>query len=204
MRNTLILLSSLLIVGCGGGDSGTTVTAEETGTETSADTGSSTTEDTGASTTEDTGSSTTEDTGTASETGGDTGTAGETGADTGSTMDAPAGDTAGAATFTQVYMILSSKCGGCHTTGTSGNLDMKNKATAYGELVGKKAEGGACSAGGMTRVIAGNAANSLLIHKLTMMDSMVCGDRMPQGRAPLSMTELNTIRSWINAGALNN
>jgi hypothetical protein len=198
MRTSIfLLLSSLMVVGCGGSEDGGTVTEEDTG---SATTETSATDDTGTAVT-DTGTAT-DDTGTTTEeTGADTMMAGDT-LMAGDTM--MGGDTMMAgATFTQVYAIISAKCSPCHTTSTSGGLDMKNKMTAYGELVGKKAEG-TCAAGGMTRVVAGSADTSLLIHKLTKTSAEVCGDRMPEAPRPvLPASEITTIRSWINAGAKN-
>jgi hypothetical protein len=47
----------------------------------------------------------------------------------------------------------------------------------------------------------GDAANSYLIMKLEGTGS---GARMPLGSGPLSATDLNNIRDWINAGAANN
>ncbi len=47
----------------------------------------------------------------------------------------------------------------------------------------------------------GDAANSYLIMKLEGSGS---GARMPLDRAPLSATDLNNIKDWINAGAANN
>lgn len=197
MRNSIfasVLFTSFLFA-CGGEDGTTPVTTDDTGTA-AADTGTSSTDDTGTSTTD---TATADDTGmTTMETGGDTMMATDTPA-ADAKMDTPAMG----ATFTQVYAIIKAKCGTCHTGGSpSGSLGMATQADAYKNLVGvKAAAGGACS-GGMTRVVKGNAANSLLVDKVE--PSPTCGSRMPRGGAPfLSDTEIATIRNWINAGANN-
>jgi hypothetical protein len=192
LLSALALVASLSLVGCGSDDGGSTTTTDE-------DTGSSTDEtsttDTGASS--DTGSS--DDTATADDTGGGA----DTGAtDTGSGGDAGADTAPAAPTFTQIYnSIIEGRCRGCHSGGSpDGNLNMGTKANAYTNLVGKAAAGGACSGKG-TRVVAGNAAMSILYTKVT---TPTCGSRMPQGSGPLSADQQNRIRDWINAGALNN
>lgn len=129
--------------------------------------------------------------------------AGHTPADSGTgAQDASAPEDAGpsATTFTRVYEILSANCSPCHTSDSSGGLDMSSKATAYGELVGKAAEGPSCSGQG-TRVVAGDADGSLLIRKLR--PSPPCGSRMPRLRTPLSTTLIDEIADWIEAGAKN-
>ncbi len=53
-----------------------------------------------------------------------------------------------------------------------------------------------------TRVIPGDADNSLLIMKLE--GTAPFGSRMPLGGAPLSNGQIQSIRAWVNAGALDN
>jgi hypothetical protein len=79
-----------------------------------------------------------------------------------------------------------------------GSLDMSNRMKAYMNLVSRVA---VCGTGNV-RVIPGNAADSLLWRKLAGVN--LCMDRMPQGRAPLTTTQIDMIRDWINAGAPNN
>jgi hypothetical protein len=105
------------------------------------------------------------------------------------------------ATFTEVYSIISMRCGGgdfgCHAMGTSGGLNMQSQTLAYMNLVGVASE----QCNGETRVVAGDAEASLIIKAL---EGTACVDQMPYGRDPLSADELGTIRSWIAAGALDN
>ncbi len=114
----------------------------------------------------------------------------------------------GGATFTAVYAVLMASCLPCHAPGgngaTGGMLDMSSQASAYTNLVGKSAAGAACAANGGTRVVAGNAMMSLLYNKVSVATPR-CGARMPRApAAPLPMGDIALIRSWINAGALNN
>ncbi len=52
------------------------------------------------------------------------------------------------------------------------------------------------------RVIPGDADNSLLVRKLE--GTAPFGSRMPLGRAPLGSSDIQLIRDWIDAGALDN
>jgi hypothetical protein len=124
-------------------------------------------------------------------------------------VDSGAPETAAAAsTFTQVYGdIISPICVQCHNPQgigvTMGKLDMSTKAAAFNDLVGVSAMGIAC--GGMgTRVVAGNAGNSIMFKKVDPGQPAPCGAKMPLGLAPLSAAQTNEIESWINAGAMNN
>ena len=58
----------------------------------------------------------------------------------------------------------------------------------------------------MNRVTPGEPDNSYLVHKIegTHVSVGGSGERMPRGRTPLTQTQINTIRAWITAGALNN
>jgi hypothetical protein len=53
------------------------------------------------------------------------------------------------------------------------------------------------------RVLPGDAANSYLYQKVAGAAS-ISGGRMPLGREPLSASDIELIRQWINAGAPNN
>jgi len=58
----------------------------------------------------------------------------------------------------------------------------------------------------LLRVKAGDPDSSYLVHKIQGTQGTVggSGGRMPLGRSPLSQDNINTIRDWISAGALNN
>jgi hypothetical protein len=57
--------------------------------------------------------------------------------------------------------------------------------------------------GALNRVTPGDADNSYLYLKITGAAG-ITGSRMPLGRAPLSQTQLDLVRDWIEAGAENN
>lgn len=131
--------------------------------------------------------------------------AGGTTGDGGGTSD---GSTA-AATWTQVWGILDGKgCNmpTCHGAATQGNLDLSAKQTAYDALVGVEASGLMCSDSGLTLVQANNPGQSLLVLKVEEKAGMgdTCGVGMPNTGQALGNDEIDTIRSWIAAGAPNN
>jgi uncharacterized membrane protein len=92
-------------------------------------------------------------------------------------IDKPA-DTA---TYAQVETILKANCLPCHS---SGSRKSGLSVDSY--------------EGVMAKVVAGNSGNSALYKS-------VAGPRanMPQGRAPLSKADTDTIAAWIDAGAKN-
>jgi hypothetical protein len=99
-------------------------------------------------------------------------------------------------------IIKVNTCTAHHSGATpSGNLNMATEAMAYTNLVGVKAAGPACAASGETRVVAGNAANSLLYQKVSMA-TPPCGGRMPLNGTPLSGVDQQAIADWIDQGAI--
>jgi hypothetical protein len=54
---------------------------------------------------------------------------------------------------------------------------------------------------GVYRVIPGNSTQSWLMYRLT---TNLLDERMPKGAEPLSQGTLDTIRNWIDQGALDN
>jgi hypothetical protein len=120
--------------------------------------------------------------------------------DTGSVGDAaPA-----SATFTEVYAaILQPTCSECHRPGGIGSFqDFSSQPVAYTALVGMKASGPSCGSSGETRVVAGNASQSLLFQKVSEANPP-CGAQMPLGGPSLSSAQVTLVEDWINAGALN-
>jgi hypothetical protein len=125
------------------------------------------------------------------------------------TSGTPATSNAGGApTFTNVYRdILGPICTACHTPGGEAPfLDMSTQTAAYTNLVGVKADGTSCAGSGLTRVVPGDAAESLLYEKVSEA-TPPCGSQMPlgcSGQSCLSSTHQTEIEDWINGGALNN
>jgi hypothetical protein len=128
------------------------------------------------------------------------GSGGMAGGGAGTSGSGGMGGSGAGATFTAVYAIISAKCGGgqygCHVTGNSGSLQMPDKNTAHMNLVGKASN----ECDGETRGVANNPGSSLLVKAV---EGTACIDRMPDGRDPLSASEISTIKAWIMAGAMN-
>lgn len=113
--------------------------------------------------------------------------------------DAAVGDASVAPTFSNVYdRIVARECNSCHTTSHSTGLDMSTKALAYQNLVGKaSASPGNCA--GRTRVVPGDAAQSLFFTKID--HSAGCGNPMPLGKSKLDGREAKLVEAWVEAGA---
>lgn len=146
---------------------------------------------------------------------------GADGAPSGAAGASGSGGAAGASdapTFTRVWneVLVYKGCTGefCHGAGT-GSLSLDNQHEAYLNLVGVAATGPACGASGQLRVSPGQPAASLLLDKLSHA-APSCGDPMPIGvrfepdclsPSPAVCTtaaEIELVRAWIAAGALEN
>jgi hypothetical protein len=92
----------------------------------------------------------------------------------------------------------------CHVGATfaGGQLSMKDQKTAFTNLVGVNST--ACS--GEKRVVAGDASKSELAHVLqhTTIGSCTRTPMMPEGKPMLPQASIDSVVSWIQAGALNN
>jgi hypothetical protein len=158
----------------------------------------------------------------------------------------------GGATFTEVFAIISDKstatspgCATCHDgvntdggagTGLPHGMNFTTKAAAYAALVGVNSircpggadAGGDASTAALKRVLAGNAAQSVLWQKVNQgvnptqpacdnvpmplnVPKAIDGGATDGGDAGFALTtymvtagQLATIQSWINAGALDN
>jgi len=120
-------------------------------------------------------------------------------------------------TFQSLYNdIFNMKCRSCHSSEDggvrSGGLSLWPKGDAYMQLVNIHAAGPACgdagTDGGYTRVIPSKPNESLLVLKVE--PSPPCGLRMPRtpltadaSVPPLSTTEIERLRRWIQQGAKN-
>jgi hypothetical protein len=132
--------------------------------------------------------------------------------------DGAAGTSAGGApSFTRVWneVLVAKGCAGefCHG-GAQGGLSFDNQMDAYMNLVGMQAAGPRCGGSGMTRVQPNAPDSSLLL--LKMSNAMApCGDTMPPGvkfepnclsmdpSVCTTQAELQLVRDWIAAGAMN-
>jgi hypothetical protein len=102
-----------------------------------------------------------------------------------------------AATFTP-----SCTGGGCHSKvgikAPAEGLDLSSTTLSFQSLVGKSSS----TCGGKTRVVPADVPNSYLMNKLTGI-GMCSGSKMPKGPG-LTAAEIDSVRSWICNGALNN
>lgn len=93
--------------------------------------------------------------------------------------------------------IFTPRCVGCHGDVSNGGLDLR-ASVAFANLVNTRS-----SQSSLLRVAPGDLESSYLVHKLDGR-SGILGNRMPQGGPFLSTAELDAIKDWITAGALNN
>ena len=114
-----------------------------------------------------------------------------------------------AATFTAVLAIFAdskNNCGLCHAMQTIGGglvFNPTDRAGTYQALVGPTSQGTLGSqCAGKTYVVPGMPDSSLLYDKLSKATPS-CGARMPASGAVLSDMEIETVRAWIAAGAMN-
>ena len=142
----------------------------------------------------------------------------------------PDGGTGGPLSFqTDVFPILQGTCMGCQSfqactachapsSGTLGGLDLTGDAmTVYGRLFnmpppGTMNEGDLCVPptitlpAGVEMVVPSDSGKSLLYNKLAAAESggptVLCGAPMPLGLAPLAASEVTTIKTWIDDGAM--
>jgi len=92
---------------------------------------------------------------------------------------------------------------GCHDSNSftdSGNLLLE--ASAFpGNLIDRTPTNPSAVAAGWKRIIAGDPANSYILHKLNGdFPDKTFGDRMPRNRPKLDQTLINVITAWIQAG----
>ena len=106
------------------------------------------------------------------------------------------GNQSGPISFSQdVAPIFQATCAGsgCHINNTKNGVNLSSHAQVTASRGDKYAT---------FIVVAGNATASPLIDKLGSNPQF--GDRMPDGKSALSSSQISTIRTWINDGALNN
>ena len=142
-------------------------------------------------------------------TGDDDDSTGDDDDSTGDDDDSAAGDdddSVGPApwTFAEVYAITSARCG-CHNSsnGSGGQSLGTTAQQTYDAWVSVPAVNGTAAVSGINRIEPGDSANSFVMKKLDGTQGVLEGSRMPLG-PPLDQETLDGIRSWIDAGALNN
>ena len=91
----------------------------------------------------------------------------------------------------EVRPILSENCFACHGPDEQGRQRGLRLDVPDGALGDRAQFGGPV-------IVAGNAEESLLFHRITAENA---GDRMPRGADPLTDAEVETLRLWIDQGA---
>ena len=94
--------------------------------------------------------------------------------------------------------VFTPVCSGCHTGGGASLpsvMNLSNADASYNSLVGVFSIGEP----NLLRVDAGNAAASLLVHKIE--GTQTVGSRMPLRGAKLEPEIIDALVQWINAGA---
>jgi mono/diheme cytochrome c family protein len=120
----------------------------------------------------------------------------DTDTDTGATVEGPP--------LSQVYddVLVSCAFAGCHGLGSasgSNGLEFSDASSAHAALVGVASAG----APSETFVIAGNPDGSYLVKKLENA-SGITGGPMPPPAGGLDPAQIQLVRDWIAAGALDN
>jgi hypothetical protein len=115
------------------------------------------------------------------------------------TFSIPVSVQSGISFSSQIQPIFDNHSYGC-TSCHGGNAGLfLTRGQSYANLVNVQAQAGSCV--GRKRVQPGDASSSVLFLRVS---GFSCGDRMPQGANPISPTDVNLIRDWINQGARNN
>ncbi len=95
-------------------------------------------------------------------------------------------------------------CSGCH----AGSSPEEGMSLGEGQTFSQVVNVAARQLPSMNRVTPNQPDNSYLVHKVqgTHLDVDVggSGSRMPLGRSPLSQSDIDLIRAWIQAGAQPN
>jgi hypothetical protein len=107
------------------------------------------------------------------------------------------------ATFAWIQQnVFTSHCAilGCHATpNPAENLDL-SQGQAYGQLVNSVSS----QVPGLMRILPNNSSDSYLVIKLEGRDERMQGSTMPPGGPNLNQTTIDSIKAWIDRGALEN
>lgn len=121
-------------------------------------------------------------------------------ATTSAAVDVTVDNTAPAVTLAQLQSsIFTPSCAGCHTgNGASlpGSMNLSSASASFAALVNVAS----VESPSLKRVTPNDPVNSYLIHKLEGTQSV--GSRMPLGGPFLSQASVDSVKAWINAGAM--
>lgn len=104
------------------------------------------------------------------------------------------------ATFARIQSeIFTPTCAqlGCHDPLGQQQQQVLSAGRAYASIVNKPS----VEMPSLMRILPGDPSNSYLYRKITGIG--ITGDRMPQGRPPLTAAQIKLIRDWILRGAPN-
>lgn len=104
------------------------------------------------------------------------------------------------ATFARIQNeIFTPTCAqlGCHDPLGQQQQQVLSAGRAYASIVNKPS----VEMPSLMRILPGDPSNSYLYRKITGIG--ITGDRMPQGRPPLTAAQIKLIRDWILRGAPN-
>ena len=123
----------------------------------------------------------------------------------GTGLEAVGGGNAGPTLLADVQPILTVNCAvsGCH----AGNDPQQGQNLSTGRTFSNVVNVASNQLPTMDRVEPGQPDSSYLVHKIQgthLTQVPGSGVQMPQGRSPLSQTQIDLIRSWISAGARRN
>lgn len=108
----------------------------------------------------------------------------------------PTGPTSNVSFASSIQPIFTSFCISCHTPGGTASFLLLTSGS-YSNLVNKPST---FTSGG-TLVVSGNSADSVLYKRVS---GSSVGARMPKGLAPLSSSDQDLIKTWIDEGAKDN
>ena len=107
-------------------------------------------------------------------------------------------------TLSRVQPIFTGNCtfSGCH----AGSSPAQGMSLVAGQAFSNVVNVPAIELPTMNRVTPNQPDNSYLVHKVqdTHVDVGGSGGRMPLNRSPLSQSDIDLIRAWIQAGAQSN
>ena len=122
----------------------------------------------------------------------------------GTGVDGGGGVNGGPTLSADVQPILTANCAlsGCHV----GSDPQEGQNLSAGQTFSNVVNVASNELPTMDRVEPGQPDSSYLVHKIqgTHLQVGGSGDRMPLARSPLSQTEIDVIRAWIQAGAMAN
>jgi mono/diheme cytochrome c family protein len=109
-----------------------------------------------------------------------------------------------APTLTQLKAdIFAPRCSGCHTGGGMSLPASQNLAGTTAQIYASIVNVASEEQPGVLRIKSGDPDNSYLVRKI-QGTAGISGAQMPLNGTPLTTAQINEVRAWVSAGALNN